>query len=479
MKLPANGIGVDDEAGIAEFFENRSVFVTGATGFIGKILLEKLLRSCPGIKSVFVLARTKRLANPEHRVAELLKCKVFDRVRKMDPTALTKVRAVKGDLVEPNLGMSEDDEKCVINEVSVVFHAAATVSFDEPLKEAVAMNLHGTKCIIDLCAKIPQMAAFVHLSTAFVNCERSELLEQVYPPLQDPKKVLNAASWLSHAVMDDIYETTRGMKPNTYIYTKALAEALVQSKCQGYPTAIVRPSIVGPAMEQPLPGWIDSLNGPIALFLASGNGLLRSVHCDSDKRADLVPADYCVNLMIAAAWQVAVTSKKASPSEVLVFNLATGMENPMTWGEMLKLAMYISRKMYPFETTVMYPGLALTKSAVFHKVNTVVFQWLPAVLLDLLAQWTGRPAKLVKIQKKLVNLQEMLEFFCMREWDFKSKNVQALLNCLSDADASEFYFDVKRLNWREYLEAGILGCRTYYLGQDPSTIPDSIDHLSK
>ena len=55
-------------AGIIQFFEGKNIFVTGASGFLGKVLLEKLLRSCPDVGNIFVLVRPKKGKEPNERV---------------------------------------------------------------------------------------------------------------------------------------------------------------------------------------------------------------------------------------------------------------------------------------------------------------------------------------------------------------------------------------------------------------------------
>lgn len=56
---------------IKEFYKNREIFLTGASGFVGIFLIEKLLRSCPGLKKIFVLMRCKRNVSAEDRLREL------------------------------------------------------------------------------------------------------------------------------------------------------------------------------------------------------------------------------------------------------------------------------------------------------------------------------------------------------------------------------------------------------------------------
>lgn len=53
---------------IPEYFADKNVFLTGGLGFMGKVLIEKLLRSCPKIRCIYVLVRRKRGQNPDDRL---------------------------------------------------------------------------------------------------------------------------------------------------------------------------------------------------------------------------------------------------------------------------------------------------------------------------------------------------------------------------------------------------------------------------
>jgi fatty acyl-CoA reductase len=56
---------------IREFFAGRTVLITGGTGFLGAVLLEKLLRACPEVATVYLLVRPKRLCDVRNRVTTL------------------------------------------------------------------------------------------------------------------------------------------------------------------------------------------------------------------------------------------------------------------------------------------------------------------------------------------------------------------------------------------------------------------------
>lgn len=70
------------ESEVAGFFADRVVLVTGATGFLGKAVVEKLLRSCPNVDRVFLILRAKGRLGVKERMEKLLansviKCKSF------------------------------------------------------------------------------------------------------------------------------------------------------------------------------------------------------------------------------------------------------------------------------------------------------------------------------------------------------------------------------------------------------------------
>ena len=91
-----------------------------------------------------------------------LKCqnfrtKVFDALRKDSPEVLNKLVAIGGDMSLAELGISSADTKILAENVSIVFHSAATVKFDEVLKSAVEMNLKGTMRLVQLCRKMERL----------------------------------------------------------------------------------------------------------------------------------------------------------------------------------------------------------------------------------------------------------------------------------------------------------------------------------
>ena len=127
---------------ITSFYRGKSVFITGSTGFLGKVLVEKLLRSCPALKTIYLLIRPKKGREPHERLSEIIDVKLFDKVKTQYSEAeidiKSKLCVVHGDLCSPGLGLSDETRRELIENVNIIFHSAATLRFDEPLKLVVS-----------------------------------------------------------------------------------------------------------------------------------------------------------------------------------------------------------------------------------------------------------------------------------------------------------------------------------------------------
>lgn len=456
-------MGTSEAAGIADFYRGRGVLVTGASGFMGKVLVEKLLRSCPEVDTVFVLLRPKKVRGVQlgvhERLQGVLAAPVFDALRGSRPEALSKVVAVAGDVSIPGLGLSSSDRAQLSAAVTVVFHVAATVRFNEHLRLAFQINVQGTRAVLDLCRGIHGLVALVYVSTAYCNCTRKEVIGEVVYPAPTTADALQAElDRRDDKQLEDDTASLIGEFANTYTFTKCIAENLVMEEGVGLPVAIVRPSIVCPAVSEPLPGWVDNVNGPVGPWVAIGKGTLSCVFGDADAVADLVPVDVCINLMVAAAWGCA-----ASAAELTVYNCVTGATAPVTWGRTTGLWVDAVRRR-PYASTLWLPSASFTTSRLKHRLCTALGKTLPAHLIDLAAQAAGRKSPRLAHQiSRQMRMMKPLDFFTTHQWSFTNDNVRCLWSRMGLGDQETFPFDVSTLNWEEYMGTILAGTKTYLL----------------
>lgn len=90
--------------------------------------------------------------------------------------------------------------------------------------------------------------------------------------------------------------------PNTYTYTKALAEQIVRKYSGNMKVGISRPSIIATTFTDPIPGYTDNIYGVNGVVAGAGAGIIRILHINDDCKANIVPADLVVNSIIGVAW---------------------------------------------------------------------------------------------------------------------------------------------------------------------------------
>jgi alcohol-forming fatty acyl-CoA reductase len=71
---------------LVEFYRGKSIFLTGTTGFVGKVVLEKLLRAIPEFKTIYVMVRPKKSSTIQERLErEILSSEIFSTIAKENP----------------------------------------------------------------------------------------------------------------------------------------------------------------------------------------------------------------------------------------------------------------------------------------------------------------------------------------------------------------------------------------------------------
>jgi fatty acyl-CoA reductase len=247
------------------------------------------------------------------------------------------------------------------------------------------MNIRGVKKMIDLARKMKKLDVFIHVSTAYANCDRQHIGETVYNQLLTPDKLLEACDWMDDDTINLLTPKMLNLRPNTYTFTKAIAESLVLQYGDEIPITIARPSIVCATWREPFPGWIDNLNGPTGLFVAVAKGLLKSMMANTQAIADILPVDTCVNFLIASGWYRG-TGKTA---ETIVFNCTTGMTNPLRWATFETALNKIIREC-PYENVFLYPYGEFTSSKFVKIFWTFIVQTIPSFIFDLLLRITNK-----------------------------------------------------------------------------------------
>ncbi|XP_050358549.1 putative fatty acyl-CoA reductase CG5065 [Nymphalis io] len=451
---------------VAEFFQDKSVLVTGATGFLGKALIEKLLRSCPGITTIYLLTRPKKNLSAQQRIRELWNNKIFERLREKEPDSFKKLKLIAGDILEKDLGISNDDRQELQRCCNIVFHGAACVRFDQKLKDAIEMNTKGTLRLLELAEKMNNLLAFVHLSTAYCRCKVDVLEEKMYPPVHDPEKVMDLVDWLDDETLAYLEPKLISSEPNTYSYTKAITENLVAKYTSKFPVGIGRLSIVTAAYKEPIPGWVDNLNGPTGILIGGGKGVLRTMLCNENYQADLYPVDMAVNGCILLSYVCGLEKSK----EVKVCNMTQSRRNPLTWKESLDAGRKIINE-YPFSVCLWYPGGSIKKCKLYHKIHAFFAHLIPAYLVDFLMILLGKKTFMVKLQKRINDGLEVFHHYTIKEWCFKNDYFRSFSKRISEEDNEIFYTDTLLYKWDDYIRNYILGAREFCCNEDISTLP--------
>jgi thioester reductase-like protein len=256
-----------------------AVLLTGATGFVGKEILDRFLDRG---RRVFALVRATDDAAAARRLA---------RHARLTPVA--------GDIEQPGLGLAASRAAALAEEVTTVVHCAASVSFDLSLADSRRVNVDGTRNVLDLAERCRHLERLSYVSTAYVAGEPRRLFQE------------NEL---------DVGQRFR----NPYERSKFEAERMLRERADGMPLQILRPSIVVGDSRTGRTSSFNVLYGPLKAF---ARGAVPAIPARRSSPVDIVPVDYVADQTVDLA--------DRGPDGT--FHLVAG-RNATTVGRLLELA---------------------------------------------------------------------------------------------------------------------------------------------
>ncbi|XP_056634653.1 fatty acyl-CoA reductase wat-like [Diorhabda sublineata] len=452
-----------DETPIQSFYKNANVLITGGTGFMGKILIEKLLRSTD-VGTLYLLVRDKRGKNVQDRLNILFEDKIFNRLKEERPKFEHRVKTISGDLGIPNLGISKTDEEFLKLNINIVFHMAATIKFNENLKSALEVNVRATQNILDLAKQMRDLKSIVYVSTAYSNCPQKIIREMIYESPASYEELKSTLDKLSYSEIERITPRLIGKWPNTYSFTKCMAESLIKKVAGELPIAIFRPSIVVSTYREPLTGWKNNYYGPTGVFTTILLGLMRVYYGNPEIILDIVPADMCISGLIATAWDIS-----DGKNEVQIYNYVSGAENPVSLKEIIIMNVFNMQK-NPTIHSMWKPFVVLTQNYYNYWFLAFIFHLIPAVVMDFFCICMGKKPRMFSTYRKIHKANEALYVFSSRSWEFSNNNMRNVWQKMQQKDKHLFNFNIADVNWMSFCGTYIKGIRKYILKDPDSTL---------
>jgi thioester reductase-like protein len=256
-----------------------AVLLTGATGFVGKEILDRFLAR---ERRVFALVRAK---DDEAAAARLR------------PHA--RLTPVAGDIERRDLALPDSKAAALAEEVTTVVHCAASVSFDLSLRDSRRVNVDGTRHVLEFAERCEQLERLSYISTAYVAGEPGGTFQE------------------------DELDVGQAFR-NPYERSKFEAERMVRERGKGMPLQILRPSIVVGDSRTGRTSSFNVLYGPLKAF---ARGAIPAIPARRSSPVDIVPVDYVADR----------TVDLADDGPDGTFHLVAG-RNATTVGRLLNLA---------------------------------------------------------------------------------------------------------------------------------------------
>ena len=498
---------------IAEALSGRRVVITGATGFLGTALVERLLRCVPDCELVLLVRPGRRTSPTDRARREVFRNDAFAQMRRelgdhYDGEIDRRVTVVAGDVGVDGLGL-DDTGRQLLSGCDIFIHSAARVSFDSPLDAAVEVNLLGPVRVAQALQSAAASAHLLAVSTAYVagtrrgrapeaaledtpfstevpwqaevdaarrarsdadhESRRPDLLARFAkqarselgaagPPLLAARAERARQQWVDDRLVEAGRARAQSLGwPDAYAYTKALGERALLEARGSVPVTVVRPSIIESALSEPAPGWIRGFRMAEPVIISFARGLLKQFPGIPEGVVDVIPVD----LVVAAILAMAAAGPPAGGPEV--FHVATGARNPLRYQRLVDLVreyfdehpLYDSHGQPIVTRTWSFPERGKVQRQVQRAKRTLdvaerVLSTLPV---------RGRAAELsARLEERRGQAERALEYvqlygaYAETEAIFDDRRLAQLWAGVDPADRDRFCFDTTTVDWRHYVQ---------------------------
>jgi len=502
---------------VCEALRGRNILLIGATGFIGKVWLANLLSDLPEIDRVYLLIRGHRTATALERFQRMVEeSPVFEPLvaRYGDGFAdflRERVEVLSGDASQAGLGLTPEERQRMARSLDVIINSGGLTDFNPDLRDALTANVQATAYLLEFLGECHH-AALLHLSTCYAVGQRDgrmleelprnyvpsgqagfdaerewhtleELIRETEARAESPEVTAelrrqafekeHAARNLQGAALENQIRKNRvrwlrqtltelGVRranehgwPNTYTFTKSLAESLIRNfldRTPGAAIAVVRPSIVESSIEKPFLGWNEGVNTSASLSYLLGT-FFRQLPTNENKCLDLIPVDLaCRGMTLIAAALVERCHER-------MYHLATSVTNPCNMRRSIELTGLGHRKFYRAQgglehrLRLKFDAIPVSKSR-YEKLSAPAQKIIVQAINRSVEQipFAGPPfARHERELEKVVKLIELFEPFILHnDHVFEAANVERLSAALPAEEKAAFGYDARPLDWWDY-----------------------------
>ncbi len=346
---------------VRETLAGKHILLTGASGFLGKVWLAMMLHHAPQIGRIYVLLRGKGRGVRERFEKIVNSSPVFKVLHeahgeRMSEFVSRRIEVIAGDVGEKGLGIDPGVAARLNHDLDLVLNFAGLVDFNPDVRDAVLCNVDGAVNVADFVAACDH-ARVLHVSTCYVAGERDGFIPETvlidrspsgkpidpareYDELQeiiadtaaendspevdaqlrgdvvrrlaerghenDERRIADMVGRIKRKRLREMMAKAGSDRarhwgwPNTYTYTKALAEQLLCRRTDGVEFAILRPAIVESAVDFPFAGWNEGFNTSGPLVYLAGTWF-RHVPAAAGNPLDVIPVDFVCRALTTAA----------------------------------------------------------------------------------------------------------------------------------------------------------------------------------